>query len=69
MSDLSESFETFSNIAAGVLVVPVLEDGVLMLFRPELSTTIRWAGNPAAPASREKKTGVILVSLLPEPHF
>uniref|UniRef100_A0A7S0EH67 non-specific serine/threonine protein kinase n=1 Tax=Hanusia phi TaxID=3032 RepID=A0A7S0EH67_9CRYP len=59
MSDLHESFETFSNIAAGVLVVPVLEDGVLLLFRPELSTTIRWAGNPAAPASREKKTGAM----------
>ena len=32
------------NNCAGVLSVPVVEDGQLLFLRPELYTTIRWAG-------------------------
>ena len=41
------------NACAGVLSVPVAEDGQFLLFRPELSTTIRWAGDPSKNARRD----------------
>jgi len=47
-----------TNDCAGVLSVPVLEDGQLLFLRPELSTTIRWAGDPKKYAKRES-TGAL----------
>ena len=41
------------NKCAGVLSVPVVEDGQLLLLRPELSTTIRWAGDPNKKVRKE----------------
>ena len=47
------------NECAGVLAVPVLEDGQLLFLRPELSMSIRWAGDPATTAVREKMSGAL----------
>jgi len=44
---------------AGVLAIPVAENGQMLLFRPELSTTIRWAGDPKKYALREQMTGAL----------
>jgi len=48
-----------ANQCAGLLAVPVVEEGQLIFFRPELSTTIRWAGDPKKYAKREEMTGAL----------
>jgi two-component system, chemotaxis family, sensor kinase Cph1 len=48
-----------SNQCAGVLSVPVVEDGQLLFLRPELSTTIRWAGDPNKFVVRGQTTGAL----------
>eukprot|EP00291_Cryptomonas_curvata_P010959 CAMPEP_0172189710 /NCGR_PEP_ID=MMETSP1050-20130122/22680_1 /TAXON_ID=233186 /ORGANISM="Cryptomonas curvata, Strain CCAP979/52" /LENGTH=1077 /DNA_ID=CAMNT_0012864445 /DNA_START=77 /DNA_END=3307 /DNA_ORIENTATION=+ len=50
LSSLDPALEGLGSKAAGVLWVPVADDGMLMWFRPEVATTIRWGGNPNAPA-------------------
>jgi len=41
-----ESLGALSPDTAGMLVVPILSEGALLFFRPELSSTIRWSGDP-----------------------
>jgi PAS domain S-box-containing protein len=43
--------DTLEGKAAGVLVAPLVEEGVLMWFRPEFAQRIRWAGDPSTAAS------------------
>eukprot|EP00286_Rhodomonas_abbreviata_P027712 CAMPEP_0181298170 /NCGR_PEP_ID=MMETSP1101-20121128/5639_1 /TAXON_ID=46948 /ORGANISM="Rhodomonas abbreviata, Strain Caron Lab Isolate" /LENGTH=1287 /DNA_ID=CAMNT_0023403173 /DNA_START=142 /DNA_END=4001 /DNA_ORIENTATION=+ len=59
LADLDPAFASFAAKAAGMICVPVLEDGMMLLFRPELATTIRWGGNPNQPAVREKHSGAM----------
>jgi len=59
LAELDHNFAAFAAKAAGMVCVPVLEDGMLLLFRPELATTIRWGGNPNQAAHKEKHTGAM----------
>mmetsp|Transcript_5034 Transcript_5034/g.16073 ORF Transcript_5034/g.16073 Transcript_5034/m.16073 type:complete len:1323 (+) Transcript_5034:147-4115(+) len=47
---VDSNLEALASKAAGVLWVPVADDGILMWFRPEVAATILWGGNPNAPA-------------------
>uniref|UniRef100_A0A6T7PT39 non-specific serine/threonine protein kinase n=1 Tax=Hanusia phi TaxID=3032 RepID=A0A6T7PT39_9CRYP len=56
MATLESSLQRFSPKSAGLLAIPVTSDGLIILFRPELSTTIRWGGDPNAPARINRDT-------------
>ena len=47
------------NQCAGVMSVPVVEDGQLLFLRPELIATIRWAGDPKKYVQRSQTTGAL----------
>jgi len=44
MEDLDVRFVNCASVCAGTLCVPISDEGILIWFRPELSTTIRWGG-------------------------
>uniref|UniRef100_A0A6T8KR54 non-specific serine/threonine protein kinase n=1 Tax=Hemiselmis andersenii TaxID=464988 RepID=A0A6T8KR54_HEMAN len=44
MEDIDVRFAECASICAGTLCVPISDEGILIWFRPELSTTIRWGG-------------------------
>jgi light-regulated signal transduction histidine kinase (bacteriophytochrome) len=45
LEDIDVSFASFATKCAGALCVPIGDEGMLIWFRPEVSTTIRWGGN------------------------
>ena len=54
-SGLVDGMDEFS----GVLLLPLAQDGndAILWFRPELALTVTWAGNPAAHATWDLRTG------------
>ncbi|EKX45806.1 hypothetical protein GUITHDRAFT_163142 [Guillardia theta CCMP2712] len=72
MAIVDQSLQRLCPKSAGLLAIPVTSDGLIILFRPEvasfvfvchndiyftkLSTTIRWGGDPNAPARINRDT-------------